>query len=86
METYERVENTTKVGIQNRLKDYNTVILDMWDYFESAGFTFHGVIRDWTGVFHNGAYYAVLHFVKDRPDQDCIAPDSGYSWMRGVEH
>lgn len=80
METYERVENTTKVGIQNRLKDYNSVILDMWDYFESAGFAFHGVIRDWTGVFHNGAYYAVHHFVKDRPDQDCIAPDSGYSW------
>ncbi|MFD1130724.1 phosphoadenosine phosphosulfate reductase family protein [Paenibacillus sp. PDC88] len=80
METYELVENTTKIGIQNRLKDYNSVILDTWDYLEAAGFSFHGVVRDWTAIFEKGVYFAIHHFVKDQPDLDCIAPDSGFSW------
>lgn len=80
MQTYEMVENITKVAVDDRLKDYCSVVLDLWDYLEAEGFSFHGVIRDWTGVFQNGSYYAIHHFIKDRPQEDCIAPDSGYSW------
>jgi len=80
MQTYELVDNNTKVAIDDRLKDYCSVVLDLWDYLEAEGFSFNGVIRDWTGIFQNGAYYAIHHFIKDRPQADCIAPDSGFSW------
>ncbi|OME28858.1 hypothetical protein BSK63_23385 [Paenibacillus odorifer] len=81
MEHYEFTENQIKVAVTERLKHYNGTATDVWDYLEKEGFLFHGVIRDWSGVFYHGFYYVFHHFLNDdQPQEDCIPPDSGITW------
>lgn len=81
MEHYEFTENQIKVAVNERLKHYNGTATDVWDYLEKEGFLFHGVIREWTGVFFHGFYYVFHHFLNDdQPQEDCIPPDSGITW------
>ncbi|CAM4052176.1 phosphoadenosine phosphosulfate reductase family protein [Paenibacillus alkaliterrae] len=80
MERYTFVEQKHMVTVDNRLKDYNHLTTDVWDYLEEAGFLFHGTVRDWTAVFFQQTFYVLHHFIKDQPQQDCFPADSGMSW------
>jgi DNA sulfur modification protein DndC len=77
---YEFVDNKIKVAVNDRLRDYNDLVTDVWDYLELAGFSFHGTVREWSGVFFRETYFVLHHFIKDRPDQDCIPQDSNLKW------
>ncbi|MFE5321504.1 hypothetical protein ACFQ88_22600 [Paenibacillus sp. NPDC056579] len=81
MERYEFVEREHCVSITERLKSYNLIAADIWDHLEEAGFTFHGVVRDWSAVFFHSLYYVLHHFINDKPQEDCIPPDSGFTWQ-----
>jgi DNA sulfur modification protein DndC len=81
METYEFVENNHKVAVTEKLKSYNLITTNVWDYLEKAGFSFHGVIRDWSAVFFSSLYYAIHHFIKDEVQDECIPPNSGFTWQ-----
>lgn len=80
MEKYMFVDQKQKVAVDKRLKDYNNLTTDVWDYLENAGFLFHGTVRDWTAVFFQETFYVLHHFIKDQPQQDCIPANSGLSW------
>lgn len=80
MERYKFVESKHKVAVDNRLKDYNHLVTDVWDYLEHAGFLFHGTVRNWSAVFFQETFYVLHHFIKDQPQEDCIPADSGITW------
>lgn len=81
MERYEFIDNNHKVAVTDELKKYNLIATDVWDYLEAAGFLLHGVIREWSAIFFNGIFYAIHHFINDQPQEDCIPPDSGFTWQ-----
>ncbi|MFD2614660.1 phosphoadenosine phosphosulfate reductase domain-containing protein [Paenibacillus gansuensis] len=80
MDRYQFVDNKNKVAVTDRLRDYNLILTDVWDFLERAAFTFHGVIRDWSAVFCNESYYVLHTFMKDVPAEDCISQDSNFKW------
>lgn len=80
MDRYQFVDSKTKVSVSDRLKEYNFLVTDVWDYLEKEGFLFHGVIRDWSAVFFGETYIALHHFIKDQPQDDCIPKDSSLKW------
>lgn len=80
MERYMFVEQKQKVAVDKRLKDYNNLTTDVWDYLEETGFLFHGTVCGWTAVFFQETFYVLHHFIKDQPQEDCIPKDSGMSW------
>lgn len=80
MDRYEFVDSQNKVAVDHRLRDYNLVLTDIWDFLESSEFTFHGVIRDWSAVFFNETYFVFHTFLKDKPAEDCIPQNSNLKW------
>ncbi len=80
MDRYQFVDSKNKVAVSDGLKDYNFLLTDVWDFLEQAGFTFHGVIRDWSAVFFRDTFIVLHTFLKDRPQEDCIPQDSNLKW------
>jgi DNA sulfur modification protein DndC len=86
MERYEYVDRDHRVAVTDRLKSFNLMATDVWDYLANAGFTFHGVVREWSAIFLNGLFYAFHHFINDQPQEDCIPPNSGFTWQMIFQH
>lgn len=80
MDRYLFVDSKNKVGVADRLRDYNFILTDVWDFLERAAFAFHGVIRDWSAVFFNEMYFVLHTFLKESPPGDCIPQDSNLKW------
>ena len=80
MDHYEFVDSKNKVSVSERMRDYNFILTDVWDFLERMGFAFHGVIRDWSAVFHLDTFFVLHTFLKDSPQEDCIAKDSQLHW------
>jgi len=80
MDSYQFVDSNNKVSVGDRLRDYNFLVTDVWDFLEKLGFTFHGVIRDWSAVFYSESFIVLHHFIKDQPQEDCIPQDSNLKW------
>lgn len=80
MDRYEFVNSKNKVAISDRLRDYNVILTDVWDFLERAGFLFHGVIRDWSAVFFQKTFFVLHTFLKDKPLEECIPEDSNLHW------
>ncbi|MFC5402330.1 phosphoadenosine phosphosulfate reductase family protein [Cohnella soli] len=85
MERYAFVDSKNKVNVAERLKEYNFILADVWDFLERAGFAFHGVIRDWSAVFHLDTFFVLHTFLKDKPQEDCIERDSNLQWEQIFE-
>ncbi|MDH6674956.1 DNA sulfur modification protein DndC [Paenibacillus sp. LBL] len=86
MGSYEYVERNHRVSVTDRLKSYNLKATELWDYLETAGFTFHGVVREWSAIFFNSLFYTIHHFINDKPQEECIPPNSGISWQMIFRH
>lgn len=86
MDKYQFVDSKNKVGVDDRLRDYNYILTDVWDFLERSGFTFHGVIRDWSAVFFNDTYFVLHTFLKDKPADECIPQDCNLKWNEIFEN
>ncbi|QQZ64583.1 phosphoadenosine phosphosulfate reductase family protein (plasmid) [Paenibacillus sonchi] len=83
MEAYSYADNQTTVKVTDQLKRYNASSTLVWDQLARMDFKFHGVVREWSAVFKKDLYYVLHHFLdSDVPREECIAPDSGYSWSQ----
>jgi DNA sulfur modification protein DndC len=80
MDRYEFVDSKNKVAVSDRLREYNFLVTDVWDFLEQANFAFHGVTRDWTAVFFSDTFVVLHHFIKDQPLEECIPQDSNLRW------
>ncbi|QHW35492.1 phosphoadenosine phosphosulfate reductase family protein (plasmid) [Paenibacillus rhizovicinus] len=80
MDQYQFVDSKNKVSVSDRLRDYNFILADVWDFLEMAGFAFHGVIRDWSAVFFQGTYFVLHTFLNDKPHEECIEKNSNLRW------
>lgn len=85
MERYTFSERNHKVAVGSRLKDYNQLSSNIWDYLEQEGFQFHGTIRDWSAVFFQDSYFVLHHFLNDKPQEECIPKDSELKWNQIIE-
>ncbi len=81
-ERYEFKETNVRVFISANIKRHSNDTRHLWRQIQNKGWSFMGVVRDWTAVFTQQGYYMVWHhFVDDQPNPALIGDkEEGVHW------
>jgi DNA sulfur modification protein DndC len=75
-----------KIKPQTDIKRHNSVTRAVWGMLKRYGYSFYGVLRDWSAVFYfDNVFLIIHHFLNELPDERLIEKSSGLNWDLFIE-
>ncbi|MGF7036084.1 DNA sulfur modification protein DndC [Paenibacillus mucilaginosus] len=81
-ERYVFSDREHRITIEGNVKKLNNASRRIWSYLHDSGYTFHGVVREYSAVFSEGGanYLALHHFIGEQPAAALMGHDSTFYW------